>query len=162
MFFVFFFFPLFNIWLSYLLLLRIPFGVLLLSIARQRINMDHRVGFAGLPHRETPPHLGPLLGTEPHLTVGPLLYLPDWKITPGTRRTQQRRERGKRGRWEAGWYGEDQQGKKSIAHRFLTKGFFSSHSLSFFYLVSCQTSPVKLARGSRCQRVNHSNIDLIM
>lgn len=115
-----------------------------------------------LPHREASPHLGPLLDPQPHLTVGPLLYLPDRKITPGTRRTQQRKEAGKRGQREAGWLGEDQQGKKSIAQRFLTKGFFSSHSLSFFYLVSCQTSPVKLARGSRCQRVNHSNIDLIM
>ena len=89
------FFPLSNIWLSYLLLLRIPFGVLLLSIARQLINMDHTVGSAALPRRRNPRHtLGPSLALEPHLAVGPFLYLPAWKITPGTRRTQQR----KRGR----------------------------------------------------------------
>lgn len=71
-----FFFSLFNIWLSYLLLLRIPFGVLLLSISRQRINIDHTVGLPRFLTEKPPPHLRPLLGPEPHLTVGPLLYLP--------------------------------------------------------------------------------------
>lgn len=61
------FFSLFNIWLSYLLLLRIPFGVLLLSIARQLIHIDHTVGLP-LPHRETPatPQAPPWPGTPPH------------------------------------------------------------------------------------------------
>lgn len=58
----------FNICLSYLLLLRIPFGVLLLSIARQLINMDHTVGLPRSLAVKAPatPQAPPRPGTPPH------------------------------------------------------------------------------------------------
>lgn len=157
-------FSLFNIRLSYLLLLRIPFGMLLLSRVRQPIKTDHTVGSPHFLREKSLPHFRPLLGPKHHLIAGPLLYLHDWNnFTWNTEDTTKKRVRGKKSAMRSWVVGKGPTRQEiNSSEIFLTKVFFFLSLSAFFYLVSCQTSPVKLARGSCCQRVNHSNIDLIM
>lgn len=152
----------FNICLSYLLWLKILIVELLLPIGRHLIKRDHTAGCLASFQRKLPFSSSPSLGRNPtSLSNYFIIYLTEkLHLEHGRHNKRKRKNRVMRSR-SVGI--QDQQGKKSIVERFLSKGFFFTLSLSvFFYLISCQTSPAKLARGSRCQRVNHSDIDLIM
>lgn len=120
-----------NICLSYLVWLKILIVELLLPIGRHLIKTDHTAGCLASLQRKLPFNSSPSLGRNPtSLSNYFFIYLTEkLHLEHGRHNKRKRKNRVMRSR-SVGI--QDQQGKKSIAERFLSKDFFFTLSLCLF------------------------------